>query len=697
MATKRVSTAPTPQVPQKFDLQGAIAHTSVPTTAPLVPLFEAIDNAIDAVRERTSGRIVVEVVRKAGTQLDLLDAKGGSTGTILGFRIRDEGIGFTDAHVTSFMTRYSRLKSEVGGKGLGRFAWFKTFAAVEIESHYVEGDRVLARRWKYEQGDLELRAWEDAKPTLSGPGTTVFLQGFDDIYEKKTPRRLSTIAYRIFEHFFARHVLGTLPPLAVEEEGVDDAYDASETCESLVVEKAIDSCQLPKGHGELSMTHLLLRHHADLPGGIAYCAKEREVEVHDPSTIIEDVPDVFTNNSGDRLSFRTYVSGPLLEANASQERTSFRFDEGTARQRRLYTEIPTWAEIREALQPSCEKFLRPHVAGARRIRDERVDQHLDDAPWYRGVLAARPEVKSKVPLNAGKEGIEMILYKETLNWRGEVHERGARLLEELKTEGNDFDNLREELWQHQEKLKTTALDDLARYVGHRKAVLQWLERYLEFIPGENKHVHEAVVHDLFFRRGKDSTTEGYFSHNLWILDDQLTFHQYAASDKALASHSAHPIASSKEPDVAIYSGPGAVFTEQDDEQAECRSVVIVEFKRPGRTVFGSSEDPVHQVRNYAKLIATGTKKNSKGRLIEVSKGTRYFGYIIADKSPDLLEFAEHYSLGPLPNGSGWARFFSEYEPQVYVEMYTYSQALATAKRRNAAFFHLAGLRGSGAK
>jgi hypothetical protein len=678
--------------PQKFDLAGAIEHTYIPTGAPLMPLFEAIDNAIDAVRlaPAADARIVVDVVREAeGPQTNLLDRVNRPVRNIDGFRIEDNGIGFTDEHVVSFMTRYSRLKVSAGGKGLGRFAWFKTFARVDVLSHYWSGSDLKARRWSFNRGDTELGRWHDEAPSIHRSGTIVHLRGFAPEFERKAPRKLETVAYRIVEHFFAHHVLGTLPHIEIREDGVDDSYTASSICSELTVARLSDTCSVEGS--TLRLTHLLLRHHSELPGGIVYCAKDRAVEIQSPDTVLPDVPDSFTNEHGQVLSFRTYVSGDLLEANVDPVRTSFRFDPGTSRQRRLYPDAPTWTDLREAMQPSCEKFLEPHVAGARKVRDDLIERHLEDAPWYRGVLAARPELKTRVPLNAGSEAIEMSLYRETLHWRGEVHEKGARLLEELKSEGQDFDELRRKLWEHQVKLKTSALDDLARYVSHRKAVLEWLERYLGFVAGKNSYVKEADVHDLFFRRGKDSDSEGYYSHNLWIIDDQLTFHQYAASDMALSAHRARPVDSRREPDVVTYSR--GFFTERDDEDSQCRSVVIVEFKKPGRVAYGSDEDPVQQVRRYAELIATGTRRATTGRTIEVGPGTRYFGYIIADPCPELNEFAKHYSLRPLPNGTGWARHFLEDDPRVYVEMYTYTQALTMAKKRNAAFFQLAGLRG----
>lgn len=683
---------------QTFDLVGSIEHTVVPVSLPLLPLFEAISNAVDAIHERAVGKgeITVSVTREPSQGQLELDRTSRAQPRITGFTVSDDGIGFTDAHVTSFLTRYSRQKAPDGGKGLGRFAWFKTFDSVEIVSHFLADGEMKARTWKYESGDTALREWRDTAPTKATPGTVVDLKRFRRDYEARTPKRLETIAYRVLEHFLSYHVLDKLPSIRIEETEGERDFEAATVYSELIVKSESGSCAVEEGL-ELSVRYLLLKHHSELPAGIAYCAKGRIADFHAAVTVLPDVPDSFAGENGELMSFRAYVSGALLEANVDPNRSGFRFDEGTPKQQRLFPELPSWLNIRDALRPGCEAFIGPHIAASRTSRDDRVDRYVEDAPWYRGLLAARPDVKTRIPVNAGNEAIEMGLYRETLHWRGDVHKRGAQLLEELKSEGDDFDAVREKLWEHQNSLKTSALDDLARYVYHRRAVLHWLEKYLAFVEnqradGKQAHVAEEVVHDLFFRRGTDSSTQGYFAHNLWVIDDQLTFHQYAASDLSLSSHKGHRINSRREPDVVSYSR--AIFTERDDEDAQCRSVVIVEFKKPGRLNYGGKEDPIQQVRTYAELIATRARKAEDGRTIEVGAGTKYFGYVIADPSPELNDVAKHYSMRPLPNGSGWSRHFVEDEPRLYLEMMTYTQALAMAKRRNAAFFHLLGVRGT---
>src|SRR4051794_20502486 len=80
---------------------------------PLLPVFEAVSNALDAINDRKSpGTIQVQVLRHP----DQLD---GGRGDPFGFIVRDNGIGFTKENIDSFDEIYSVKKLNRGGKGRG--------------------------------------------------------------------------------------------------------------------------------------------------------------------------------------------------------------------------------------------------------------------------------------------------------------------------------------------------------------------------------------------------------------------------------------------------------------------------------------------------------------------------------------------------------------------------------------------------
>src|SRR3546814_8180953 len=67
-----------------------------------------------------SGQVTIEVERER----TLFDAENP---LIVGFIVHDNGIGLDDRNFDSFNTAFSPRKSQIGGKGLGRFTWLKAF------------------------------------------------------------------------------------------------------------------------------------------------------------------------------------------------------------------------------------------------------------------------------------------------------------------------------------------------------------------------------------------------------------------------------------------------------------------------------------------------------------------------------------------------------------------------------------------
>jgi hypothetical protein len=116
------------------NLRNQVRQTPLPKWKPLIPLFEAVMNSFQAIRDakrKGDGFIKIEIERDAV----LL---GEEQGPIRAFTILDNGIGLNDENFDSFNTAFSDHKLARGGKGLGRFTWLKAFEKVEIDSTFKE-------------------------------------------------------------------------------------------------------------------------------------------------------------------------------------------------------------------------------------------------------------------------------------------------------------------------------------------------------------------------------------------------------------------------------------------------------------------------------------------------------------------------------------------------------------------------------
>lgn len=111
------------------NLAGRIRNTTLPRSKALLPLFEAIVNSIHSIEEANlppdKGIIEMEILREPYQgplrfENGAASRNSDSQGEISGFKITDNGIGFTDENMRSFETLDSEHKVKKGCRGIGR-------------------------------------------------------------------------------------------------------------------------------------------------------------------------------------------------------------------------------------------------------------------------------------------------------------------------------------------------------------------------------------------------------------------------------------------------------------------------------------------------------------------------------------------------------------------------------------------------
>ena len=117
----------------KLNISGIVKGIKAQTTY-LTPIIEAVCNSIDSIGKRPNGSIDIIAIRDG--QKSFNDKEDSVCGSIIGFDVIDNGVGFTDANRDSFDTYLSGHKYESGGKGFGRFMYLKYFKKVSIDSYY---------------------------------------------------------------------------------------------------------------------------------------------------------------------------------------------------------------------------------------------------------------------------------------------------------------------------------------------------------------------------------------------------------------------------------------------------------------------------------------------------------------------------------------------------------------------------------
>ena len=178
-----------------IDLPGRVKNFELPRTKPLMPLFETIVNSIYAIEERqqnddkVNGYINIEIIREPQMRVQT-EGIDSSINDITGFVVTDNGIGFDENNMKSFLQSDSTYRAEKGGKGVGRFAWLKAFKEADIESSFIDAGEWVRRKFCFTLEQNEINdSLEDIDP-LTDNKTIVALKECLAPYKKNLPKRM---------------------------------------------------------------------------------------------------------------------------------------------------------------------------------------------------------------------------------------------------------------------------------------------------------------------------------------------------------------------------------------------------------------------------------------------------------------------------------------------------------------------------
>jgi hypothetical protein len=210
----------------KIDLGNQVRQTVLPQWKPLLPLFEAVMNSFQAIRDaklpERAGHVTIAILRES----DLFKEE---TPPIVGFEVTDNGVGLDDENFDSFNTAFSRRKVSAGGKGLGRFTWLKAFDGALVESTFRGENGLLARSYMFDERYSPDTAGLPT-PVLSGhSGTTITLTGLKRNYKEKVPRSVDAIIQKLIEHFILVLLEPNCPMVVLIDQG--QRYDINDIFE----------------------------------------------------------------------------------------------------------------------------------------------------------------------------------------------------------------------------------------------------------------------------------------------------------------------------------------------------------------------------------------------------------------------------------------------------------------------------------
>ncbi|MGX5664957.1 ATP-binding protein [Rhizobium daejeonense] len=631
---------------------------STPSNA-LVPVFEAVYNAIHAIQDRFGN----QWCERGKIEITLIDLDSSRPS----FQVRDNGIGLDEQNYNSFRTYDSDHKARRGGKGLGRLSWLKVFEEAGVDSifekenkrykrHFVmqlDNDRPLAEYSLHETSDLE-------------PGTSILLRDMKQQYARHVPKGPETIARRIIAHFLPYLISSVRPSVVIET--ADETIDLATYLKEKEVK--LGHLDIPiEGHQALRLDHNLLEKNVvegKAAHKIYFAAHGRVVSEFDIGLALGLT--TYIDRSGRSYAYAGVLSGDLLDESVNSERTALDLDPELLE----LIKRKTFETIKNVLSPQIERVIEKQADLTRNI--------VKKYPRYAYLVGdAKDFVLRKIPRNF--RTAEQI-YQQLALFDFRDNREIERKVEALsKTEPKEDDPVETGVQDLLGRLTAHEFSVLADYTVRRKIVLDLLERRLGYKPdGTMKHHSEQALHSFIVPMRVENGDIRVNKHNLWIIDDKLSYYEYWASDKKLkkiiSEHS-----SSDRPDVLLFAGRSAYHRPGTDQP-----VVIVEFKKPARNDYDEEENPFVQIYGYIDELREGKVLDKEGGVIqEVSESTPFFCYVVADFTPNMRRWLKLAQISvPLPGGGGFYGYNPEYK--AFVQAVSYKYVLKDARLRNEAFF-----------
>lgn len=655
---------------------GRVNNTTLYKSQALMPLFEAVFNSMQAIIDtgEENGVIDIYIERDFSLRALALETPENTIYPIKDFKIVDNGIGFDDLNYESFNTSDSMLRANQGNKGIGRFIWLKAFKQINVKSTFVRDGSFFDREFDFELSESGVSG-HSTKPSLaSKSGTIVSLKEFYPDFRDSSPKNVTIIARKLMEHILVYFVNETVPKITVHDSPeiicLNDLFNEE-------MKKNVSSGEFLIQDEKFEVKYVKSKSTLDNDHSLHLCAQGRDVKSFKLKKYNTDFTKKLENEDGEQFFLLCYITGDYLEKSVNQERTSFNLPDESD------TFFVSTDEIVKNSVKNASDFVKFSIEKVQKSRLESIREYVTTkAPTYRPLLNERyREYLSQIPINTSEDKLEIELHKVFREIEIDVKQRGRLILTQKPMDSvEELDEYRIKYQSFIEEFNEIGKANLAGYIAHRRVIIELFENSLKKQP-DGKYLLESSIHKFIHPLISSSDETNLYQQNLWLIDEKLAYHAYLASDKPLKSIDFLDVNSAREPDIIcnFFFESALVFSE---DKSASQSIVIVEFKRPGREDY-RKENPISQVLDYTELIRSGNAKDKDGRPIP-SRNVPVYAYIICDLTPDLKKNILQYGFTEMYDGQGFYDYNKNY--QCYVEVISFDKMIEDAKRRNRILF-----------
>jgi hypothetical protein len=651
----------------------------------LQPLFEAISNAKYAIFDRFED----DAVAKGKITIDVAHLSEPSKMTI---QVRDNGIGMDQKRFDAFCVVDTDYKKDKGGKGVGRLFWLDSFEKIGVESRF-DASEPDERQFSFIlRADEQIEELKNPIVSFDGIGTLVSFKGVrQNEYNKFFPKKTNNFLRYFSSHFISDFLMGVSPEIHLSLNGEESVFP--ELVRNLVV-KQFDSIEWESDNfGLISATGFVCdpETSAGLEGRnqVHLLGDGRTVETRKVDGLL-GVGAIEHKDRSD-LCVHICVDSQFLDSRVNEGRTAFTIPESTLKKL-----------VREIADKIKETLLKSQIAKYQIERAENYKGFIERYPIYD---FDEPEAQlERMPFGANEpEEFAAGLVKYQVRREEERFQQIQKIVEEIDTA--DFANasFADTIVKVAQQVQRSEELSLAQHVTRRKLVLELLDvllkRYRE-VGDRDDHYLENTVHSVLCPTQVSSTNEHELEsrlHDLWVVDERLTYSRAFASDKRLSKVLANS-ESALRPDLIVWDlayGLATVGEELDvdpDVSKPISEMLIVELKKPMRKNYGKVEDNIEQqILKYIRQLKGGEIEGFSRDRIRVKEDCIFHCFVVADIIGDLKDQISGWTM--TPDGEGKYRLL-EGDHRGTINVVQWKDLLNDAWLRNQATLNAAGLRRS---
>lgn len=577
------------------------------------PLIETIANSLEAKATEIEIELFVD-----NSQQQVNDKNIKVVRRINGFKITDNGNGFTAENIDSFTKFKSNLKRKLGCKGVGRFTWLKVYEDILIESQTEETFVSFGFNKNFSVDDVKPIAKNSVKKWTSITFSNVTSQykrfaknKKEKDVDERTVADLKQIKELIATHFLVKFFLlheeekrnfKITLKLGEEKEVISNENITKLNKKEFDILDSLDVSLNPKYYNFVLFYNYFESNNK--PATQSYCAAGRLVAPFTDTVKITSLP---TSN----LSLNMLLTSEYFDERTTEERNDFSFSKNEVNKTTV-NPIPL-NEINDKLKHVIDEILLEKFPNLSQNNDKVIEECIEERPYlgkYIRLDNTKIKTKGKVLNDA-----EKAYHKEKIA----IRENFAKMLENKKyTDKNIF-------MENISKVNDISARELAEYFLYREQIILGLNKLIE----DNSSI-ENDLHELFMPKNTisdyESTELSKYDSNIWLLDDKFMPYLKAYSDIEIGKIK--------------------------EQIAQNMQKITGELKKPDMTIFYNNVDSIHKDIVMVEFKALNVSADRKiAAYSEINRNLQFIlkginnirtmhGYIITDLDDEFCEYLE---------------------------------------------------------